>query len=90
MSAAARAGDPTSHPGVVSGPGVLSVVIEGKPAAVVSTPHACGFPTGHPPTAMAVGSSSVLITGKPAVRAGDSALCGAQVTLGALTVEIGG
>jgi uncharacterized Zn-binding protein involved in type VI secretion len=89
MSAAARAGDQTSHPGVISGPGVRSVLIEGKPAAVVSTPHACGFPSGHPPTATADGSSSVLIGGLPAVRVGDSVLCGAQVTLGALTVEIG-
>jgi uncharacterized Zn-binding protein involved in type VI secretion len=90
VSAAARAGDPTSHPGVISGPGVLSVVIEGKPAAVALSPHACAFPGGHPPTAMTGGSSSVFIAGLPAIRVGDSALCGAQVTLGAITVEFGG
>jgi uncharacterized Zn-binding protein involved in type VI secretion len=90
MSAAARAGDPTSHPGVLSGPGVLSVLIQGQPAAVATDPHGCSFPSGHPPTTMAGGSSSVLIAGRPAIRVGDSAQCGAQVTLGAANVEIGG
>jgi uncharacterized Zn-binding protein involved in type VI secretion len=90
VSAAARAGDPTNHPGVISGPGVLNVLIQGKPAAVAMDPHACAFPTGHPSTTMAGGSGSVLIAGRPAIRVGDSALCGAQVTFGATNVDIGG
>jgi len=34
MAQAARVGDPAGHPGTVSGPGVDSVLIGGKPAAV--------------------------------------------------------
>jgi len=44
MPAASRVGDPTGHPGVISPPGVPTVLIGGKPAATVGTPHACAFP----------------------------------------------
>jgi uncharacterized Zn-binding protein involved in type VI secretion len=89
---AARVGDSTSHPGVITGPGVGTVLIGGQPAAVVGDVHACSFPPPavHPPTAMVQGSATVLIGGRPAVRIGDVAGCGAQVVLGAPTVEIGG
>jgi uncharacterized Zn-binding protein involved in type VI secretion len=92
---AARALDPTDHPGTVTGPGVANVLIEGQPAAVVGDSHTCAFPppASHPPSAFtppAAGSSSVRIGGRPAVRTGDAAICGARVTVGAKTVEIGG
>ncbi|RKN35800.1 PAAR domain-containing protein [Streptomyces hoynatensis] len=91
MSAAARVGDLTGHPGVISGPGVPTVLIGGSPAATVGTPHACQFPTGHPPSAIAPpGSTSVLIGGRPAARMGDLAACGAPVVSGCPTVLIGG
>ena len=41
MPPAARVGDLTAHPGVIGPPGVVSVLIGGRPAATVGTPHAC-------------------------------------------------
>lgn len=92
MPPAARVGDPTGHPGVVSGPGVATVLIGGLPAATVGDLHACSFPapTPHPPTPIVQGSASVLIGGKPAARLGDLAGCGAPIVAGAPTVLIGG
>jgi uncharacterized Zn-binding protein involved in type VI secretion len=92
MPAAARVGDPTAHPGVVTGPGVLTVLIGGMPAAVQGDLHTCGFPPppSHPPTPIAKGSTTVLIGGRPAARAGDVAGCGAPIVAGFPTVEIGG
>jgi uncharacterized Zn-binding protein involved in type VI secretion len=92
MPAAARLGDPTSHPGTISGPGVATVLIAGQPAAAVGDMHACSFPPPppHPPTAIVTGSATVLIGGRPAARVGDTAACGATIVSGAWTVEIGG
>lgn len=91
MSAAARVGDPTGHPGTIGPPGVPTVLIGGKPAATVGTSHQCASPAAHPPSPLAgPGSSSVLIGGKPAARVGDKAGCGAAVTAGCPTVVIGG
>lgn len=94
MPPAARMGDPTGHPGMIAGPGVLTVLIGGKPAATVGTMHACTFPPPagpHPPTPIIPpGSTSVLIGGKPAARMGDMSGCGAPIIMGEPTVMIGG
>ncbi|GAA1935909.1 PAAR domain-containing protein [Streptomyces sodiiphilus] len=91
MPAAARVGDPTGHPGVISGPGVPSVLIGGQPAATVGTPHQCQSPAGHLPSALAPpGSATVLIGGQPAARAGDVSACGSPVLAGCPSVQIGG
>jgi uncharacterized Zn-binding protein involved in type VI secretion len=93
MPPAARLGDPTGHPGVITGPGVASVLIAGQPAAVVGDAHACSFPSPvspHPPTVIALGSTTVNIAGRPAARVGDTAACGAPIVSGAATVTIGG
>ena len=93
MPPAARVGDPTGHPGVLSGPGVPTVLIGGQPAATVGTMHACSFPPPavHPPSAIVPpGSTTVLIGGMPAARVGDMAGCGAPITVGCMTVLIGG
>jgi uncharacterized Zn-binding protein involved in type VI secretion len=91
MPPAARIGDQSSHPGVITGPGVATVLIESKPAAVVGDNHACSFrPPPHPPLPIVIGSMSVLIGGRPAARVGDSAGCGATIVLGAATVMVGG
>lgn len=92
MSPAARVGDPTGHPGAIAGPGVLTVLIAGKPAATVGTPHLCSFPPPavHPPSVIMKGSATVLIGGKPAARVGDVAGCGAPIVVGAPNVTIGG
>lgn len=91
MPPAARVGDPTGHPGVVTGPGIATVLIGGLPAATVGDLHTCSFPPPavHPPTPIAQGSSSVLIGGKPAARLGDTAGCGAPIIAGEFTVMVG-
>lgn len=92
MPPAARVGDPTGHPGIITGPGVPTVLIAGKPAAVVGDLHTCSFPPPavHPPSSIVAGSSTVLIGGRPAARVGDMAACGATILAGAPTVIIGG
>jgi uncharacterized Zn-binding protein involved in type VI secretion len=93
MAPAARVGDPSGHPGTITGPGVMSVLIAGQPAAVVGDMHACSMPPlagPHPPTPIVKGSASVLIGGRPAARMGDTAGCGAPIVAGAPTVQIGG
>lgn len=93
MPPAARVGDATGHPGIISPPGVPTVLIGGQPAATVGTPHVCSFPPPavHPPTAIAPpGCPTVLIGGLPAARMGDLALCGAPIVVGCPTVLIGG
>ncbi len=91
MPPAARVTDPTGHPGIITGPGVPTVLIGGLPAAVVGDLHTCAMaPTPHPPTPIAFGSYTVLIGGAPAARVGDFAGCGAPIVAGDFTVEIGG
>ena len=94
MPPAARVGDPTAHPGVIGPPGVVSVLIGGRPAATVGTPHACMFPgvVPHPPTAIVPpGCPTVLIGGMPAARVGDLSGCGSAILPpGAPDVLIGG
>ena len=92
MPPGARLGDPTGHPGSVTGPGVATVLVGGMPAAVAGDMHACSFPppSPHPPSPFAVGSKTVLIGGRPALRVGDMAGCGAPIVAGAFTVNIGG
>lgn len=91
MPPAARVGDPTGHPGVVTGPGIATVLIGGLPAATVGDLHTCSFPPPavHPPTPIVQGSASVLIGGKPAARLGDTAGCGAPIIAGEFTVMVG-
>ena len=85
MPPAARVGDLTAHPGVVTGPGVATVLIGGMPAAVVGDMHACSMPPvagPHPPTPLVKGSMTVLV--------GDMSGCGAPIVMGMPLVEIGG
>ena len=92
MPPAARVGDPTAHPGALSGPGVPTVLIGGAPAATVGTMHACAFPNPpHPPSPVVPpGCPTVLIGGRPAARMGDLTGCGAPIAAGLPTVLIGG
>ena len=93
MPPAARVGDATAHPGLISGPGVAAVLIGGLPAAVMGDVHTCAFPPPagpHPPNPIAQGSLTVLIGGRSAARMGDITGCGAPIASGALNVLIGG
>ena len=91
MPPLARVGDPTGHPGVVTGPGVPTVLIAGQPAAVTGDLHTCSFPGAvpHPPTPIVGSLATILIGGRPAACMGDTAGCGAPIVSGAPTV-IGG
>lgn len=92
MPPAARVGDLTLHGGTVTGPGVATVLIGGKPAAVAGDLHVCALPpVGHQPTAspFPMGSATVMISGRPAIRTTDPAGCGAMVAVGEPTVMIG-
>lgn len=93
MPPAARITDLTAHAGVISGPGVSTVLIGGLPAAVSGNPaltfHVCLVPT-HPPSAFPHGSLTVLIGGFPALRFGDVTGCSAPIIGGAPNVLIGG
>ncbi len=93
MPFAARVLDPTGHPGVVSGPGVPTVLIGGQPAAVMGDMHTCSFPPPagpHPPSPFPKGSVTVRIGGRGALRVGDLCGCGAPIVAGCPTVRIGG
>ena len=90
MPPASRVGDPTIHPGALTGPGVPNVLVGGMPAAVLMEPHTCASSSPHPPTAAVKGSGTVLIGGRPALRMGDSTACGAVIVAGAPNVLIGG
>ncbi len=92
MPAAACVGDLSTHGGTITGPGSPTVLIGGKPAAVVGDLHACVLPpSGHQPTVspFPMGSATVLIAGRPALRVGDACLCGASAAVGCPTVVIG-
>ena len=92
MPAAACVGDLSTHGGTITGPGSPTVLIGGKPAAVVGDLHACVLPpSGHQPTVspFPMGSATVLIAGRPALRVGDACLCGASAAVGCPTVIIG-
>lgn len=93
MPAAARVGDSAGHPGTITGPGVTTVLIGGRPAAVQGTNHTCAMPPTagpHPTTPIAKGSSTVFIGGRAAARVGDTAGCGSPIVAGDFTVLIGG
>ncbi|WEO99434.1 PAAR domain-containing protein [Streptomyces sp. FXJ1.172] len=104
MPAAARTGDPTNHGGVIATPPpgaavrVATVLIGGRPAAVVGSLHTCAVPPhlalgpGNVvmPNPAALTSGPVLIGGLPAARMRDQTTCGAMISGGDLTVQIGG
>ncbi len=93
MPPAARVMDTTTHGGVITGPGVSTVLIGGMPAAVVGDTHVCALPPNtHQPTTSPFpkGSTTVFIGGRPALRTTDMCLCGASSIVGEVTVMIGG
>jgi uncharacterized Zn-binding protein involved in type VI secretion len=99
VPAIARIGDLTDHAGTLlppqpAPPRLTTVLIEGRPAAVVGSVHECGPhaelgpanrvlpPLGPPRT--------VLVAGLPVACVGDRTVCQATITSGALTVVTGG
>jgi uncharacterized Zn-binding protein involved in type VI secretion len=104
MPPAARLGDTTSHAGNIGPPpppaaaAVSTVLIGGKPAAVVGSVHVCKAPPHLAlgpanvimPSPGGALAGQVLIGGLPAARVGDTTACGATIVIGALNVLIGG
>jgi len=96
MPPAARLGDMHTCPavngtvphvgGAIVGPGITTVLIEKKPAAVMGDNCTCVGPTAT----IVKGSATVMIGNKPAARMGDSTAHGGSIVLGAATVMIGG
>ncbi|RKT55325.1 PAAR domain-containing protein [Saccharothrix australiensis] len=104
MRPAARLGDKTSHGGVLVTPAspplaakAATVLIEGVPAAVVGSVHACPKLPDHP----ALGPSNVIVPrpappptvfvgGAPLAVVGDRSVCQAGIVLGARSVFVGG
>jgi uncharacterized Zn-binding protein involved in type VI secretion len=72
--------------GPIIGPGCPSVMIGGRPAAVMGDSTFCV----GPPNKIIMGSTSVMIGGKPAARLGDSTAHGGKIVgPGAPNVMIG-
>ena len=71
--------------GPVSGPGIPTVLIGGKAAAVMGDICLCA----GPPDTIVMGEATVLIGGKPAATVGSSTAHGGIVTMGDPTVLIG-
>jgi uncharacterized Zn-binding protein involved in type VI secretion len=95
MPPAARVGDmhtcpmsdgPKPHVGGPVIKGVPTVLIDGMPAATLTSTCTCV----GPPDAVAKGSATVFIGGLPAARMGDQTLHGGIITLGSPTTIIGG
>lgn len=72
--------------GPIMPPGVMTVLIGGKSAAVVGTMCTCA----GPPDSITKGSATVMIGGQPAARMGDSTAHGGTIAMGSATVMIGG
>jgi uncharacterized Zn-binding protein involved in type VI secretion len=87
----------TVHGGKIAGPGCLTVLIGGMPAARVGDMHTCPVTTPPAPPhvggPISIGSATVLIGGMPAARVGDMAACAgppdAIAPPGCTTVMIG-
>ena len=95
MFPAARVGDTTASGDVITGPGVMNVLIGGLPASVLGDLVSGAACVG----AITMGSMTVLIGGRPAARVtsqvtGANPITGVPVTtavvMGAPTVLIGG
>ena len=78
---------PVPHAGgVLAAPAAFTVLIGGMPAAQLGTMGICV----GPPCTVIKGSATVMVGGLPAARMGDSTSHGGVITLGCMTVLIGG
>jgi uncharacterized Zn-binding protein involved in type VI secretion len=95
QSPAARVGDLTTHGGVIIGPGVPTVFIDGRSAAVLGDQITCPLvdgPVPHVGGPIVTASATVRIGGRAAARVGDLVVengPSSTILLGAVTVNIG-
>jgi uncharacterized Zn-binding protein involved in type VI secretion len=98
MPPAARIGDlhmcPAATPGTPPIPHVGLPIVQGFPQVLIGFMPAARMgdmaPCVGPPDAIANGSTTVMIGGQPAARMGDPTLHGGTITMGCMTVMIGG
>ena len=93
MPAAARFGDPDTSDGSIIGGTIDSVLINGFPAAVVTSLDSSHAPYGppHPPheaATIVAGSDTVFVEGLPLARVGDPLSCGHAISDGSPDVEV--
>jgi uncharacterized Zn-binding protein involved in type VI secretion len=72
--------------GPIVGPGAVTVLIGGLPAAVMGDSCVCV----GPPDMIIMGSTTVMLCGQPAARMGDTTVHGGSIIIGCPTVIIGG
>ena len=77
---------PVPHIGGPIAAGLPTVVIGFMPAARVGDMAVCV----GPPDVVAMGSATVIVGGRPAARIGDPTAHGGVITVGCVTVMIGG
>ena len=98
MPPAARIGDmhvcpmvtpgtpPVPHVGgPIAGPGAMTVLIGGMPAAKIGDSGVCV----GPPDSIVMASTTVMVMGSPVARMGDSTAHGGSIVLGCMNVIIG-
>ncbi len=98
MPPAARIGDmhvcpmvtpgtpPVPHVGgPIAGPGAMTVLIGGMPAAKIGDSCVCV----GPPDSIVMASTTVMVMGSPVARMGDSTAHGGSIVLGCMNVIIG-
>ena len=90
MPAAARLTDPDSSNGSIVGGTIDSVLINGSPAAVVTSIDSSHAPyTGpHGAATIVAGSDTVFVEGLPLARVGDPLSCGHSISVGSPDVEV--
>lgn len=90
MPGAARVGVDQVSGGLVTGPGIPTVLINGAPASVVGDAVAAHGEAPHTAPTITTGSTSVIIGGKNAtVQAISTASCAHKVSTGSENVIIG-
>ena len=83
-----RLSDIGSHPGVITGSHVPSVIVNTKPIAVITDAFACPVP-GHGVNAVATGAPTVFAGGLAvAYVTGSQSICGATMTTGSPDVLV--
>lgn len=74
--------------GLISGPGVATVLVEGQPCSVVGDAVASHGVPPHNAATIVSGSTTVLVGGQPCDKVGDLASCGHAISVGAATVQV--
>ncbi|KAA2258088.1 hypothetical protein F0L68_24240 [Solihabitans fulvus] len=99
MPPVARIGDTTAHAGtllppVPPRPGLLAVLVAGRPVAVAGSVHECAPHVELGPANLVLPKPGpgrmVLVCGLPVACVGDQTVCGANIVTGAPNVLLGG